>query len=326
MSNRTADMATTLFERPLPIAGLAVPDRRALGLTAWGETDARAYAYEVGLFSGAADGPGLDGGADLSGRVFVRPLASLGRGVLFELAQLGVSARVGLRKDEAGRADLPSIATGRGFVLWQPGRVEPSGRALHVVPDGAQRELGGELRLPIRTPTQAVFDLRAEAYYVNEHTLERPGGTATPVRLGELEGIGWYASLTWWACFVPGFDQLVTGEPGVVRPVSLDDARAPALASGWDASILAGGIHGKYDPATRGGAPAPGDAIDVYQFAVSTSYRLGTNVRAGIEYDAYFAPDSGESAITSVVVPDDLTPAGGGHVQHELGIRVAGGF
>jgi hypothetical protein len=307
MSNRTPDAVLPFFERPLAIRGFAVPERRALGLTVWGETDARAFAYELGLFRGEADLPGLEGNADVWGRFFARPFTSMGKGVFFELAQVGASWRLGTRASERLDVDFPALATDHGLVLRQPGHVEDFSRVVNVVPSDRQSAIGGELRLPIRTPTNAVFDLHGEAYYVNDGTREstKALGTDETLRRGTMEGVAWYASLTWWACFIPGFDQLVTGEPGITRPTSLDDDRVPVPNSALDASILVGGVHATYDPASRGGAAteAPPTDVTVYQLGGVVDYRLGANVRAGVSYLAYLAP-----------------------TEHEVGLRLYGGF
>jgi hypothetical protein len=336
LANRTPEAAVTFNERPLAIRGFAVPNERALGAMAWGEVAERAFAYEVGVFSSGTGQPVLSGNVDVMGRAFVRPFTRLGRGVFFELAQIGVSARMGFRDPSRDMGDVATLATGQGFVLWQPGYVDSLGRVTRVLPSGAQRAIGGELRLPVRTPTQAVFDLRAEAYLVRNDTREAVRGfePTNTERLGRLSGASWYVSLDWWACFIPGFEQLVTGEPGMSRPKSLDDHRMSAPKSAFEASIIAGGIHASYDGATRWGSTensaAPARAITVYQFGGAVQYLLGTNVRAALDYMAYVAPNSGDATVTTLLVPQNLPRTSGGpqrgHVAHELGLRIGAGF
>ncbi len=333
LSNRTPEAAGTFLERPLPIRGLVAPNERALGVMAWGELDDRAFAYEAGVFGGQLGRPIASGDVDLVGRAFVRPFARLGRGVFFELAQIGVSARLGTRTLPGSGADLTSVmtpsnlATGQGFVLFRPTITDAAGRAMVAMPNGAQRAIGGELRLPFRTPTKAVFDLEGEAYVVRDEL----GAATDTTRIGpsraRIYGAAWYVKLDWWACFIPGFDQLVTGEPGMTRPKSLDDARIPAPKSALEASILVGGINASYD-GLRGaaGQGAPRD-VTLYQLGGALQYLLGTNVRASFEYMAYVAPHAGDASITSVVVPSNLgAPAVAGHVAHELGLRIGAGL
>ncbi len=334
MENRTRESATPYFERNLAIRGFAVPNNKAFGAMAWGELDERVFAYELGVFSGGVNEPLFQGAYDVMGRLFARPFATMGDGVFFDLFQLGVSGRFGERDPSAYTLDAPSIATNNGFALWQPGYVDSLDRVTKVIPSGSQRAIGGELRVPFRTPSDSVIDLRGEAYYVNNDTREAILGfePTNTERLGHLEGVSWYASLAWWACFIPTFEQLVTGEPGITRPPSRDDARAPALRSALEASILAGGIHASYDGASRldstADGNAPGGDITVYQFGGAVQYWLGTNLRLGVNYMAYLAPDSGDASVTQVVVPDNLTrtdgSSGEGHVQHELAVRFAG--
>ena len=210
--------------------------------------------------------------------------------------------------------------------------MDPSRGILRVVPSGAQRAIGGELRLPFRTPTRAVFDLRAEAYVVRSDTREvATGALASNERLGRLSGASWYVSIDWWACFIPGFEQLVTGEPGSMRPRSLDDARVPSPRNAIEVSVLASGIHASYkgmasSNSTAASNAAPGQ-ITVYQFGAVAQYLIGANVRAALDWMIYVTPDSGNAAITPVVVPDNLPratgPAGRGHTAHEVGISVA---
>jgi hypothetical protein len=331
LSNRTREAVTPYLERELAIRAFAVPYERTLGAMVWGETARRELAYELGAFSGAEDETLFAGSVDGVGRVFVRPLVHAGEGEIFALAQLGVSGRLGVRDPERVSSDYPTIATSQGFVLWQPGHVDGLGRVVRVLPSGTQRAIGGELRLPVRTPTNAIFDLRGEAYYLHNDTREAVAGfEATHTeRLGRVEGLGWYASLAWWACFIPGFDQLVTGEPGVVRPPSLDEARTPTLASALEASFLAGGIHGHYAPAGREGAAdgLPRDSLTLYQIGGAIQFWYGAHLRATVEYMAYLAPASGDAATTTVVVPDNLPRSAGsrgdGHTHHELTLRVA---
>ena len=176
LSNRTPESAATFMERPLAIRGFAVPHERALGAMAWGEIAERTFVYEVGVFSGGAGQAVAAGNVDVMGRAFVRPFSRLGRGVFFELAQIGASARMGFRDPSRDVGEVASMATGQGFVLWQPGYVDHLGRVTRVLASGAQRALGAELRLPFRTPTRAVFDLRAEAYLVRSDTREAVRG------------------------------------------------------------------------------------------------------------------------------------------------------
>lgn len=335
MSNRTREYATPYLERPMPIRGFAMPYNKALGAMVWGEADERVFAYEGGVFAGGPNRPLVEGAWDAMGRVFARPFATLGDGVFFDLAQIGVSARYGEREPTSYVEDYPSIATGNGFVMWQPGYVDSLDRVTKVIPSGTQLAAGGELRLPFRSPTDAVFDIRGEAYYVRHDTREAITGfeATNNERLGRMEGVAWYGSIAWWACFIPTFEQLVTGEPGITRPPSKDDERAPAFASALEASIIAGGIHASYDGAAREGSAdgnAPADDITIYQFGGAVQYWLGSNLRLGVNYMAYLSPDSGDASITPVIVPDNLERTDGGtgdlNLQHEVSVRLGASF
>ena len=125
--------------------------------------------YEAGVFDGGTGQPISLGNVDAMARVFVRPFSRGGKGVFFELAQVGVSARIGYRDPSRETGEAPSLSTGQGFVLYQPGFVDSAGRVTRVVRAGTESAIGGEVRLPFRTPTRAVFDLRAEAYVVRRY-------------------------------------------------------------------------------------------------------------------------------------------------------------
>jgi hypothetical protein len=77
-------------------------------------------------------------------------------------------------------------------------------------------------------------------------------------------------------------------------------------------------------------ANAPAGDITVFQFGGAVQYWLGTNLRMGVNYMAYYAPDSGDPSTTQVVVADNLERSDGStgeqHVQHEVGVRLAATF
>ncbi|MCA9619374.1 MAG: hypothetical protein KC731_10130, partial [Myxococcales bacterium] len=328
MENRTREYATTFMERSLAIRGLVVPYDMDYGVSLWGEIlDDRALNYEAAVMLGdGIDRPGEDARADYMARVFARPLTTLGDALFFQQAQIGLSLRHGERDQSFVAYDYPSIATNQGFVLWQPGYVDSLGRVTHVIPSGAQNAIGGELRLPIRMPTGAVFDIRGEAYFVSNNTREAVDGfvTTNTERLGRLKGVGWYGEISWWACFT---DQLANGEPGIYRPYTVDlDHEAPILKA-FQVSALVSGINANYDGATRGGSLAdpntPTSNIAIYQVGGAVQYWFNYNFRAALNYFAYITPGSGDVTVNQAVVPDNVKDAGDGHVHHELGARTA---
>ena len=333
MSNRTREHSTPFLERNVAIRGFAVPHDKDLGLTVWGELfGKRTLAYELGVFSGdGPDHPGVDSRPDFAGRIFARPLTSLGDDTFFQLAQVGLSARHGERDQEAVAYDYPTIASGQGFVFWQPGYVDSLDRVTHVIPSGSQNAIGGELRLPFRMPTGAVIELRGEAYYLANNTREAVEGylATNTERFGRVNGVGWYAMLTWWACCT---DQLVSDEPGIYRPVHVDlDHEAPNK-KGLEVSALVASIVANYNGATREGSTAdpntPDKNIALYQFGGIAQYWFNHNFRASLEYMAYLVPDSGDPERNQALVPDNLHRGddgqlGSGTVHHELGSRFA---
>jgi hypothetical protein len=332
MSNRTRHFMVPFLERNLAIRGFAVPHEQDLGLTVWGDVlEGRALSYEIGVFGG--DGPHrpfADARPDFAGRVWARPLASLGEGEFFAHTQVGISARHGQRDPAYVAYDYPTIASNRGFVFWQPGYVDSLDRLTHVIPSGAQNAIGGELRVPFRVPGGSVFEVRGEAYYVANQTREAVEGflETNTERFGSVTGVGWYGQITYWACCT---DQLVTGEPGVYRPWTVEPGRDIPVKRGLEISALAAGIAANYDGATREGslrdANTPSANIALYQLGGIVQYWYNYNFRAAVEYFAYYAPDSGDPARNQAVVPDNLVitdgARGGGNAHHELAARLA---
>lgn len=333
MANRTRETVTPMMERNLAIRGFVMPNNKELGLSVWGELGReRLLAYELGIFNG--DGPtrpAVDANFDFMGRIFSRPLVGLGDGSFYKLAQIGVSGRVGSRDQGYVAYDYPTVASNQGVVLWQPGYVDSLGRVTHVIPSGAQRAIGGELRLPFDIGSRAL-DLRGEVYYVANNTREGVDGFefTNTERFGRVNGVGWYALASFWACG----DTFISGEPGVHRPVTVDlDSEAPTKR-GFEIFAVASGIAANYDGATREGstpdANTPSSNIAVYQFGGGVTYWYSQAFRATINYLAYFAPDSGDIDANQVLVPDNIHNDGGmlgdGHAHHELGTRLAVSF
>ena len=332
MSNRTREEFTPLMERNIAIRGLAVPDAKDIGLTFWGEVlDDRQLNYELAVIGG--DGPdhiGADALPDFVGRIFARPFASLGKSSFHKLAQIGVSGRIGGR-DQRGYVDYdyPAIASGQGFVLWQPGYVDSTDRVIRVLPSGVQRAIGGELRLPFDLPRGRAVDLRFEAYYVDNDTREAVDGyeLTNIERFGRVEGMGWYASASLWACG----DTFIDSEPGIYRPVQVDLSRDAPTKRGLEVTAVAAGIVANYSGAARDGevdANTPESNIALYQFGGAFQYWFGRNFRTSVEYMVYFAPDSGQVKKNQAVVPDNLhenddDSVGGEHLHQELGARLA---
>ena len=331
MSNRTRETVTTPMERPMAIRSFVMPNNKELGLMAWGELfDDRTLAYEIGVFSGdGPERPVVDAQPDLMGRIFARPLTSLGEGSFFKLAQIGVSGRYGNKDQKFVDYDYAGIASGNGFVMWQPGYVDSLDRATHVIPSGDQAAIGGELRLPFDLPGGRAIDIQGEVYYVNNNTREAVDGfqLTNTERFGRVQGLGWYAQASAWICG----DAFVSGEPGVHRPVSVDLNEESVILRGLELFALVGGVQANYSGATREGSLpdelTPATDISIYQFGGGIQYWYGQNFRAAINYTAYMTPDSEVRTENLAIVPDNLrvegNERGAGHFHHELGGRLA---
>ncbi|MBM4359439.1 MAG: hypothetical protein FJ096_15150 [Deltaproteobacteria bacterium] len=350
MSNRTPDWTHPLPERPLAIRGFAAPWHRDVGLSVWGEAAPKQYLhYELGVFGGDGyEHVFADALPEFAGRIYSRPFSGLGAHFPLARAQFGLSARIGSRAPERVAYDYPTIATGQGWVLWQPGYVDSLGRTTHVLPSGLQRALGGELRLPFDLPGGRALDLQGEAYYVENGTREAVAGfvTTNTERFGRLQGVGWYGQLSFWCCG----DPYANGDIGVTAPrrVELDrptpSERSAAqrtseagsrarIPRGLELVAIASGINANYDGASREGsvkdAKTPRSNVAVYQLGIGGQYWFGRNFRAGLHYSAYLAPNAG-TIKNLVALPSNVTDrtgnVDGGTASHELTLRLQAGF
>ena len=324
MENRTADNVTPWMERNLAIRGFVVPTGKEIGATVWGDFGGRLLSYEVGVFSGDGQNrPQVDRDADVMGRVFSRPFSG-GSGPLAR-AQIGASGMMGIRDNAAVAYDLTAITTQQGFTLWSPTYKDSKGRLVHVLPSGAQRAVGGELRLPFSR-----FELRGEAYYVARNTREALDGyvVTNTERLGQLRGVGWYAQASVWAWG----DAFASAPPGFFRPPDFDLSKpAPPRKNGLEILAIVAGVNAHYDGASRAGVAdsktpggsAAGTAINAYEVGLGATYWYTRHFRVSVNYHAYVTPGSG--------TPDDLAVVPGNvgksasssaHVLHELGGRV----
>lgn len=332
MDNRTDDDYYPLLERPVAIRNFVVPSERDIGGMIWGELGPRVLVYELGVFGGDGQNrPSVDARVDFIGRVFVRPFAGGGSGDLSKYTQIGVSARHGDRDPSKVGYDAPAITTGQGFVLWKPTYTDSLNRLIHVIPSGAQNEIGGELRLQ-----GGRFSFQGEAYYVVNDTREavdgyqltQPNGQQYTERLGRMAGVGWYAQVSAW----PFGDAFLTPEPGISQPRHLElGGRAPShMPHGLEMMAIVSGINGSYQGAARSGAPdanTPMGDVTIYQVGVAANYWHTRHARFGVDYMAYVTPGSGtvdNQAVVPANLPQQATaPPTGGHVLHELGARLA---
>ena len=333
MSNRTPDSVGELPERPLGIRAFAAPWHRDVGLTVWGEAAPKEYLhYELGVFSGDGyEHPFADALPEFAGRIHSRPFAGLGSDFILSKAQFGVSARIGSRDPKRVGYDYPTVASGQGWVLWQPGYVDSLGRVTHVLPSGLQRAIGGEVRLPFQLPGGRALELQSELYYVENDTREAVAGyvSTNTERFGRTQGLGWYAQLSLWCCG----DAHANGAVGVVKPRQRALGQPTRIPRGLELLALASGIDANYDGAGREGstpdAKTPRSNVKVFQLGGGAQYWFGSNFRGGAFYSAYVAPDSGTAKnLVSLPgdVPDESGKANGTSVLHEVTLRLAAGF
>jgi hypothetical protein len=332
MENRTGNKVTSLMERNVAIRGFVTPSNKEIGLTLWGEVADKLFNYEIGVFGGDGQNrPQVDNSVDFMGRIFVKPFTR-NKGSILNKAQIGLSARHGARDPKYVGYDYAPITAATGATLWSPGYKDSLGRNIHILPSGAQRAIGGELRLPI-----AMIELRGEAYYVANNTREAVEGfqLTNTERFGHLNGIGWYAQGSWWLG-----DRYVSGDPGMVRPTRIDLTKEPeAPKKGLEIVALFAGINASYDGASRVeskyDAKTPGNPsgmvasdITLYQFSLGLNYWHSSYIRSTVNYSVYHTPSSGTPANAAVVPDNTLKPApmDPAHLFYELGARVAVAF
>jgi phosphate-selective porin len=333
IENRTGNSFTPFMERNLAIRGFVFPNSKETGLTIWGETKNKVFNYEIGVFGG--DGQNrrqVDNRADFMGRVFSRPLATGGKGLL-EKAQIGLSARHGERDSQNVGYDYPAITTGNGWALWNPGYTDSFGRVIHVVPSGAQNQIGGELRLPISRVA-----LQGEAYYVANNTREAVDGfqLTNTERLGQIHGVGWYVQLSGWLG-----DSYITGDPGYARPTKVDLKKpADKPKKGLELLALVGGVNATYEAASRAGTNDEKNTIDdsitTLQYGFGANYWATKHIRVTVNYIIYHTPGS-NSADNAAKVPGNTVKVDpmdlgakesvdSAHLLHELGARIGAQF
>ena len=336
MENQTSDNSTSFMERSLGIGSFAVPSKKDTGLMVWGELLDGRLSYGVEMLTGDGQNrPQVDSMFDFSGRVFTRPL--FGSDSPLAKLQIGVSGRTGQRDPKAVGYDYPAIQTNQGYQLWQPTYKDSQKRTMHVIPSGSQNVIGGELRLPI-----SIFDLRGEAYYVQNGTREaldgyqlqaNEEGTPYSERFGAMSGVGWYVHLSAW----PLGDAFVNGDPGFLRPTSVNLTKPQDKPKrGLEISARVSGINAEYVGNSRQGGvdsltptKETGSAITVYQYGLGLTYWYTRNIRASLNYDIYHTPDSGAPEEGSPYKNRAVVPANTGinadkseHLLHELGARV----
>jgi len=335
MENRTANTSTTWLERNMAIRSFVVPNGKEIGAALWGDiNDVQTLSYEVGVFLG--DGPNrpqVDAYPDFIGRVFARPLARSGKTGPYDKVQIGMSFQGGNRDPKFVGYDYPAITSAFGWTLWNPRYQDSLGRSVHVLPSAGQTRIGGELRVPINR-----FDVRAEAYWVNNGTREAVDGfqLKNTERLGNIQGAGYYVQVSFW----PWGDAFVVPDPGLSRPPRLDLTKTGDVDKhGVEVSALFAGIDAKYDGASRGGsydANTPGASggppttISVHEVGVGATYWHAQYLRISVNYFAYHTvgSDEGENLATvpSNLVANASSPARASTWHHELGMRMGLAF
>ncbi len=98
----------------------------------------------------------------------MKPLA--GSHGAFSDVQVGGSARLGSRDGSTVQYDYAPMTTQGGYAFWKPTYTGSAG-LMHVIPSGAQRAAGAELRVPV-----SIVDVTGEFVHVNNNTRESLDG------------------------------------------------------------------------------------------------------------------------------------------------------
>ena len=231
LENRTSDRYLDFPERSLTVRALGVPTGKEIGLMLWGEDRRRLAHGSIGLFNGGGPNrlsPGNQ--VEAMARVFFHPFMVSHPHGIGRLIQFGASARVAHRS-VAGQGPYPTMTTPGGGTLFNPA-IAPD---VTIVAQGLQWAVAAELDLPLHR-----FDLRGEFVYVHNDT----GEVATPVtgtfgrdplRLGSLEGFGFYTQVGYWILGLPGS----AVRPGYQDPPTLRLDRPQPLTLPFGLQVVA---------------------------------------------------------------------------------------
>lgn len=335
LENRTSNLTTTWLERNMAIRSFVAPNGKEIGAMLWGDVnDVQTVSYELGVFLG--DGPNrpqVDAYPDFIGRVFARPWARSGQSTPYDKVQIGLSFHGGMRDPKFVGYDYPAITSAFGVTLWNPRYIDSLGRTVRVIPSAGQTRVGGELRVPINR-----FDVRAEAYWVNNGTREAVDGFQLKYteRFGNVQGAGYYVQVSVW----PWGDPSTVMDPGFSRPLRLDLSKTPDTDKrGVEVSAMFGGIDATYDGASRDGSydvktpGAPGGpptTLSVHEVGVGATYWHSQFVRVSVNYLAYHTVGSPEgenlAVVPSNLVASESSPARASTWHHELGMRLGLAF
>jgi hypothetical protein len=327
LENRTAGPDLPMMERNMVIRGFAASGGgKALGGAIVGSTRHQVLHWEGGVFGAESIAPtDYEQHFDGIGRLVLTPAGneptSPGHGI-----EVGLSARAGSRTRRDTNGDIAAITTGEGFALWRPTYIDGQGRLLRIIPDSLQYGAGLELRVPLDG-----FVFQSEGYWMSKGTREAPDGLATAetLRAGTLQGVGWYAELSWWP--FETMKLLPAGRLPRTDPQHehLELANTTPLPgrSGIEVAILGGGINATYDGASRSGTESVSGAqsVELYQLGAAFSYWQSSSLRLTVNWNTYLAPTSQSPGAASTVVPGNLgaSPDTSAHALHELAARVS---
>ncbi len=327
LENRTATPDVPMMERNMAIRGFAASGGgKALGGAIVGSTRHQVLHWEGGVFGAETIAPtDYEQHFDGIGRLVLTPAGNEPTSPGHDI-EVGLSARAGSRTRRDTNGDIAAITTGEGFALWRPTYLDGQGRLVHIIPDSLQYGAGLELRVPF-----CGFVFQSEGYWVSKGTREAPDGLAAAetLRAGTLQGVGWYAELSWWP-----FETMKLLPPGRLPRTDpqhdhLELAKTTPLPgrSGIEVAILGGGINATYDGASRSGTESTfgAQSVELYQLGAALSYWQSASLRLTVSWNTYLAPTSQTPGAPSTVVPGNLgSPAdSSAHALHELAARVS---
>ena len=341
MENRTSDKYFAFMERSLAVRALGVPTNKEIGAMFWGETKDKMFFYSAGVFNGDGQNrPNPDNRADLIGRVFFHPLASMKNGL--KDLQIGGSFRFGERDPNYVNYDYNAFTTQANYTFWSP-IYNGSKGFTHVLPAGKQVGYAFELRVPVEDK----FDLQGEFVGINNGTREAVEGfqATNSERFGKMSGYSYYVQLGFW----PMGNRDINGAPGYENPSHVDlkkpDKKTPSQAVQilvkWEQ------FAAKYESNSRSGdvdAKGIDGKIKVNALSLGVNYWASKHVRLTANYIMNMFPDSAPTKPTAAggpawsadqraLAPGNALPVGindsardSAHVLHELTFRAAVAF
>ncbi|MFI5298453.1 MAG: porin [Polyangiales bacterium] len=292
--NLWTDKFFDFMERSLTVRSIGAPYNKDTGIMFVGENGDRnkgQYGYAVAVISG--DGQNIrnpDNRVDVTGRIFVRPLAGKGGGM--EQFHIGLSGRFGERDPAYVRYDAPSLSTPGGYKFFASNyktTLNGVSTTMHIIPDANQAALGADFFLPL-----GAFDLKGELVYLSEGRREAiDDGTGASKagdiqRTGTLSGISYYVQAAYWLFGKPRYNP---GNPGIgsLPKKKLEEKwwdNSLQIVGRWEQVALKYNSTDRNTQVVQTPSGLDGD-IKVNDFQLAANFWASKHVRLTLEWSVY---------------------------------------